>query len=100
MKIIVQDPPEVVIGNGPFAFRRPYYHGGLVRVKVFGKCKYCGGQTMCFRGELFQGDYDKHWDCYVESGDQRKDADAFQKAVCGDLTPAEYQRKHGVAWNE
>lgn len=99
MKIEVQDPPEVVIGNGPFAFRRPYYHGGLVTVKVTTPCPYCNEPVTYLRGAVFNGDK-HHWECYVNSGDQQKQADAFQKAVCGDLTPAEYQRKHGVAWNE
>jgi hypothetical protein len=99
MKITVQDPPEVVIGNGPFAFRRPYYHGGLVAVKVTAPCPYCGNPVTFIRGGVFSGN-SYHWECYTESGDNAKEYEAFKKSVLGDMTPEEYQRIHGVAWNE
>jgi hypothetical protein len=95
MKIAIQDPPEVVIGR----FTRPYYSGGLIAVKVTTPCPYCSEPVTYIRGGVISGS-NYHWDCHVESGDAQREAEAFQKSICGDLTPAEYQRKHGVAWNE
>ncbi len=99
MKIAVQDPPMVVIGNGPFAFKRPYYHGGLVLVKVTAPCAYCGEPVEFTRGAIFSGNK-YHEDCYTASGDRARQAEAFQRSVLGTLSPAEYQSRHGVAWNE
>lgn len=73
--------------------------GSRLAIKITRPCTYCGEPVTYIRGAVFNGDK-YHWECYRDSGDQAKQAEAFQKAVCGNLTPAEYQRKHGVAWNE
>lgn len=94
MKIEVTEP-TIKIGN----YERPDNHNSLVAVKVTTPCQYCNQPVTYIRGGVFSGDK-YHWACYQESGDAARDAEAFQKSVCGDLTPDEYQRKHGVAWNE
>lgn len=73
--------------------------GSKLAIKITRPCNYCNKPVTYTRGAVYSGDT-YHWDCYKNSGDQEKQAAAFQKAVCGDLTPAQYQAKHGIAWNE
>jgi len=73
--------------------------GSRLAIRITRPCIYCKEPVSYLRGNIFNGEK-YHWDCYLESGDHKKEADAFQKSVCGNLTPAEYQRKHGIAWNE
>jgi hypothetical protein len=99
MKITIQDPPEVVIESGPYVIRRPYYDGGIIAVKITAPCRYCGNSVVYYRGAVFSGDK-YHDECYRNSGDMSKNAEAFKKLVLGDMTAAEYQKRHGRAWNE
>lgn len=73
--------------------------GTTLAIRITKPCQYCNEPVTYIRGAVYNGD-PYHWDCYKDTPEQKAQAEAFQKSVCGDLTPAEYQRKHGVAWNE
>lgn len=74
--------------------------GSKLAIKITRECDYkCGENVTFLRGAIFNGDT-YHDKCYGASGDKKRHFEAFQKSICGNLTPAEYQRKHGVAWNE
>ncbi len=58
--------------------------GSRLAIKITSPCTYCGEPVTYIRGAIFNGDK-YHWECYRDSGDQAKQAEAFQKAVCGEL---------------
>ena len=73
--------------------------GVRLAVKITKPCIYCNEPVTYTRGAVYSGD-PYHWDCYKDTPEHLAQAEAFQKAICGDLTPAQYQAKHGIAWNE
>lgn len=94
--------PQVNYGYGVWSKLeddRSQVWGTNLAVTITSPCPYCTKPVTYSRGSVYSGDT-YHWECYRDSGDAKRDADAFQKSVCGDLTPDEYQRKHGIAWNE
>ena len=92
-KIVVTEPVEIING-----VEFPYRSRATIAVKVTTPCSYCGKSVTYMRGAVFSGtNYD--WECHVKSGNAQREAEAFKKFVLGDMTPNEYQAKHGRAWN-
>lgn len=94
--------PLVNYGYGAYAQieeDRQQKWGSKLPVKITRECDYKCGESVTFtRGIVFSGS-SYHDKCYEASGDKARHYEAFSKSVLGDMTPAEYQRKHGKAWN-
>lgn len=73
--------------------------GSTLAVKITKPCPYCNEPVTYIRGAVYNGD-PYHWECYKGTPEQIAQAEGFAKSILGNLTPAQYQAKHGIAWNE
>lgn len=94
MKVKIKNSTSKIMG-----YDVEYKNEAQVAVKVTSPCTYCSEPVSYLRGGVYSGDK-YHHECYVKSGDSQKHYDSFSQTILKGLTPAQYQAKHGVAWNE